>query len=56
MNTFVNALKAFWRDEDGLEMVEYAVIAALIIVAATTAFTTVGTNISTTISNIAGSI
>jgi pilus assembly protein Flp/PilA len=56
MNTLHNAIKSFWNDEDGLEMVEYAVIAALIIVAATTAFTTVGTNISTTISGIAGKI
>jgi Flp pilus assembly pilin Flp len=47
MNTLNKAVKSFWNDEDGLEMVEYAVIAALIIVAASAAFTTLAGGIST---------
>jgi Flp pilus assembly pilin Flp len=47
MKNLNNALKSFWNNEDGLEMVEYAVIAALIIVAASAAFTTLATGITT---------
>jgi Flp pilus assembly pilin Flp len=32
MNILIEALKKFWCEEDGLEMIEYAVLAALIIV------------------------
>jgi Flp pilus assembly pilin Flp len=32
MNTLIEALKAFWSEDEGLEMIEYAVLAALIVV------------------------
>ena len=44
------------RDESGVTAIEYALIAALIAVAAIAAFTLVGTSLSTTFSKIAATI
>jgi pilus assembly protein Flp/PilA len=44
------------RDESGVTAIEYALIAALIAVAAIAAFTLVGTNLSSTFSTIAGKL
>jgi len=44
------------RDESGVTAIEYALIAALIAVAAIAAFTLVGTSLSTTFSSIAGKV
>jgi pilus assembly protein Flp/PilA len=44
------------RDESGVTAIEYALIAALIAVAAIAAFTLVGTNLSTVFSTIAGKL
>jgi pilus assembly protein Flp/PilA len=44
------------RDESGVTAIEYALIAALIAVAAIVAFTLVGTNLSQTFSTIAGKL
>ena len=44
------------RDESGVTAIEYALIAALIAVAAIAAFQLVGTNLSTTFSTIAGKL
>jgi pilus assembly protein Flp/PilA len=41
------------RDESGVTAIEYALIAALIAVAAIAAFTAVGTNLSNTFSKVA---
>jgi len=41
------------RDESGVTAIEYALIAALIAVAAIAAFTLVGTNLSNTFSRVA---
>jgi Flp pilus assembly pilin Flp len=50
--------RKFWNDEQGLELSEYAIMAALIIVAIVTIITTLGTTIGdafTTLTNkIAG--
>ena len=43
-------------DQSGVTAIEYALIAALIAVAAIAAFTLVGTNLSTTFSTIAGQL
>jgi Flp pilus assembly pilin Flp len=56
MNTLHNAVKSFWNDEDGLEMVEYAVIASLIIVVAVASFTTIGNKIVTTLATVTNSL
>ncbi|MFO7982317.1 MAG: Flp family type IVb pilin [Desulfuromonadales bacterium] len=39
-------LKAFWTDEDGVTVIEYAVLAALIIVACITVIGVLGTQIN----------
>ena len=44
------------QDKQGVTAIEYALIAALIAVAAIAAFTLVGTNLSTTFSTIAGQL
>jgi pilus assembly protein Flp/PilA len=44
------------KDQEGVTAIEYALIAALIAVAAIAAFTLVGTNLSTTFSTIAGQV
>lgn len=44
------------KDESRVTAIEYALIAALIAVAAIAAFTLVGTNLSTTFSTIAGKL
>ena len=44
------------KDESGVTAIEYALIAALIAVAAIAAFTLVGTNLSTTFSTIAAKL
>jgi pilus assembly protein Flp/PilA len=44
------------KGQSGVTAIEYALIAALIAVAAIAAFTLVGTNLSTTFSTIAGKL
>ena len=44
------------QNDEGVTAIEYALIAALIAVAAISAFTLVGTNLSTTFSTIAGQL
>jgi pilus assembly protein Flp/PilA len=46
----------FLRDKSGVTAIEYALIAALIAVAAIAAFTLVGTNLSSTFSSIASQV
>jgi pilus assembly protein Flp/PilA len=47
MKTLNNALLAFWKEESGLTIVEYALTGALIAVVAITALTGLGTAITT---------
>ncbi len=49
-------LRNLVKDESGVTAIEYALIAALIAVAAIAAFTLVGTNLSTTFSTIAAKL
>jgi pilus assembly protein Flp/PilA len=51
-----NLLSNLVRDESGVTAIEYALIAALIAVAAIAAFTLVGTNLRTVFSTIAGKV
>ena len=44
------------KDEQGATAIEYGLIAALISVAAITAFTTVGTNLNTMMTNVGNSL
>lgn len=47
-----NALKHFWQDEDGLETLEWAAIAAVVIVAAITLYGSISGKISAKINSI----
>ena len=49
-------IKAFFKDESGLELSEYAVAAALVTLAVIAAFSTLGTNINGAIGNLASRI
>lgn len=42
MNKFIEQVKAFWADEDGLSAVEYVVAGALVIAVLVGGFTTLG--------------
>jgi pilus assembly protein Flp/PilA len=50
------SLKRLFEDSSGVTAIEYALIAALIAVAAIAAFTLVGTNLSTTFSYVASQL
>ena len=54
MNSLMTAIRAFMRDESGLEMVEYAIAGALITATAVAAFTLLGENVATEINDLAG--
>ncbi len=49
-------IKRFFRDETGLELSEYAVAAALVALAAVTAFQLLGTSIGTKITTLANTV
>jgi pilus assembly protein Flp/PilA len=55
-NSMRRLLRNLVKDESGVTAIEYALIAALIAVAAIAAFTLVGTNLSTTFSTIAAKV
>jgi pilus assembly protein Flp/PilA len=55
-NALSRALRNLVKDEFGVTAIEYALIAALIAVAAIAAFTLVGTNLSTTFSTVAAKL
>lgn len=49
-------IKAFFQDETGLEMSEYAIAAALVALAVVLAFTAIGKNVGGVITNLANNI
>jgi Flp pilus assembly pilin Flp len=42
----------YWKDEDGLTTVEYALLLALIVVVAITAWTALGAGVNTTVTDV----
>jgi pilus assembly protein Flp/PilA len=56
MKTLSKILKAFWQEESGLTMVEYAVAGSLITVAAIAAFTALGGAVAAQIVRITAAI
>jgi len=46
--------KSLWNDEDGLTTVEYALLLALVAIAAIVAWTTLGTKVNTTVDSASG--
>ena len=49
-------LKNLWNNEDGATAIEYGLIAALIAVAAISAFQLAGTSLSSTFNNVASKL
>ena len=45
-------MKTYWTDEEGLTTVEYALLLALIVVVAITAWTALGTSVNTTVTDV----
>jgi pilus assembly protein Flp/PilA len=56
MNGFVERMKDFLKSEDGPTATEYAVMLALIIVAAIGSIQLVGDKVSTTFTNVEGKL
>ena len=56
MTSLRTFFSSFINNQSGVTAIEYALIAALIAVAAIAAFTLVGTNLSTTFSTIAAKL
>jgi len=56
MKNFKEKVVAFIRDEEGLELSEYAVAGSLIVLGAVAAFTTLGENIRDGVNLIASKI
>ena len=52
MKTIMKRMVAFWKDEDGLTTVEYAIAGSLVGLAVITAFTNLGQEVGAVISNI----
>ncbi len=53
MKSIISKIKAFRRDEKGVTMIEYGLMAVLIALACITAVTLVGTNLTTVFNAIA---
>ena len=43
---------SYWKDEDGLTTVEYALLLALIVVVAITAWTALGSSVNDTVTQV----
>ncbi|MBD0787520.1 Flp family type IVb pilin [Vibrio sp. Y2-5] len=56
MNKFIEQVKAFWADEDGLSAVEYVVAGALVISVLVAGFKLLGTNLSAKLGTLNTSI
>lgn len=52
MEKLTQGIKRFLREDDGVTMVEYGLIAALIAIVCIAAITAVGTNLNTTFESI----
>ena len=56
MTTLINRLRTFSRDEEGQDLLEYALLVALIALVAVGAITAAGTNVNTIFANIAAAL
>jgi pilus assembly protein Flp/PilA len=52
LNTYAHVLKGLLREEEGQDLIEYALVVALIAFAATAGMSTVATKINVAFSNI----
>ena len=53
---FVNSVKSFVRNEEGQDLLEYALLVALIALVAVAAVTAAGTSVQTIFNNIASAL
>ena len=53
---FINRLRSFVRDEEGQDLIEYALLVALISLVAVAAVTTAGSAVNNIFTSIAGSL
>lgn len=53
---FINRIRAFARSNEGQDLLEYALLVALIALVAVAAITLTGTNVSTIFTSIAGKL
>jgi pilus assembly protein Flp/PilA len=53
---FINGLRTFVRNEEGQDLLEYALLIALIAIVAVTAVTSAGTKVKDVFTNIAAAI
>lgn len=56
MNKFKSAVIAFWKDEDGLTTVEYAIAGALVGAAVIAAFQALGVEVGNVITTITATL
>ena len=51
-SNIMKTLMGYWKDEEGLTTVEYALLLALIVVVAITAWTALGTGVNSTVDDV----
>ena len=56
MKSMINLVKSFVRAEEGQDLIEYALLAALVALAATVAMTNLGTSISGVFGSVTGKL
>lgn len=47
MNKLMQGIERFWKEEEGTEVVEWALVGGLIVAVGATIFTTMGTSVKT---------
>ena len=52
----LNVLKRFYREDEGLEMLEWAILGAVIAMVATTAWATLGTSLTTLVGSMSTNV
>ena len=56
MTTLINQMRAFVIEDEGQDLIEYALLAALVALAAVVAMTSLGKGISTVFTNVTASL
>ncbi|MBB3189246.1 Flp family type IVb pilin [Halomonas cerina] len=56
MNKLMQGIERFWKEEEGTETVEWALVAGLIVAGAAAVFTLIGTNVERVMTLINGEL